>query len=42
MIQKKKQFFFYLKNAGRPKRIGHNTCKSMETVLCVVRSGHPK
>ena len=26
-----------LKNAGRPKRMGHNTRKSMGAVLCVVR-----
>ena len=29
--------YFHLKNAGRPKRIGHNTRKSMGAVLCVVR-----
>ena len=28
---------FSLKNAGRPDLIGHNTCKSMGAVLCVVR-----
>ena len=30
--------YFHLKNAGRHKRIGHNTYKSMGAVLCVV--GH--
>ena len=29
--------YFHLKNAGRPKRMGHNTCNSMGAVLCVVR-----
>ena len=29
--------YFHLKSAGRPKRMGHNTCKSMGSVLCVVR-----
>ena len=29
--------FFHLKNAGRPKRMDHNTCKSMGGILCVVR-----
>ena len=24
-------------SAGRPERIGHNTCKSIGRVLCVVR-----
>ena len=28
--------YFNLKNAERPKRMGHNTCKSMGAVLCVV------
>ena len=30
-------YIFFLKNAGEPKRMGHNTCKSMGGVLCVVR-----
>ena len=25
------------RSAGRPERMGHNTCKSMGRVLCVVR-----
>ena len=29
--------FFYLKSAGRSECMGHNTCKSMGRVLCVVR-----
>ena len=29
--------FVYLKNAGRSECMGHNTCKSMGRVLCVVR-----
>ena len=27
--------YFHLKNAGRPKRMGHNTSKSTGAVLCV-------
>ena len=29
--------FLNLKSAGRPECMGHNTCKSMGWVLCVVR-----
>ena len=29
--------YSHLKNAERPKRMGYNTCKSMGSVLCVVR-----
>ena len=29
--------FPHFRSAGRPERMGHNTCKSMEQVLCVVR-----
>ena len=26
--------YFHLKNAGRPKRMGHSTCKPIGAVLC--------
>ena len=29
--------FPHFRSAGRPERMGHNTCKSMGRVLCVVR-----
>ena len=29
--------FLHLKSAGRPERMGHNTCQSMGRVLCVAR-----
>ena len=29
-------YIFHLKNAGRPNRIDHSTCKSTGGVLCVV------
>ena len=27
----------FLRSAGRPEGMGHNTCKSMGGILCVVR-----
>ena len=39
MVEKIHRFIyiFLLKSAGRSKCMGHNTCKSMGRVLCVVR-----